>query len=133
MFTVAVPALTYGQAANVNTTVSGNGSPATGSVSLREGARTLDTATLSGGAATFSVDPDALTPGSVTLVVQYDGDGTVDAGQTSRNATVAKSAITSLALEVETAPRVGPERGPSGSTSTRQLDSRTPTAGSAFA
>ena len=51
MFTVAVPALTYGQAANVNTTVSGNGSPATGSVSLREGARTLDTATLSGGAA----------------------------------------------------------------------------------
>ncbi|WP_183096385.1 Ig-like domain-containing protein, partial [Nocardioides stalactiti] len=76
-FTVTVPALRYGEAAAIGATVTGDGAPATGTVTLREGARVIDTSPLSAGTASLTVAAGDLSPGSHALVVEYGGDESV--------------------------------------------------------
>jgi len=89
-------ALTYGAGASVSVTVnqaSGANKP-TGTVRLVSGSTTLGTATLSGGAATLTLAPTALTPGSKALKVVYPGVANAfNASESStKTITVAKAA-----------------------------------------
>ena len=75
--TVSVSAISgavFGQPLNYTVTVTGTPGTPTGTITLTEGATTLDTATLNGsGIAIISV-PAGLNPGSHTLVFSYSGD-----------------------------------------------------------
>lgn len=107
-FSTTVPGLTYGRAARVSVTVAGDGVPARGQVTLLEGGRTLDAATLSAaGAASLDIAAGALTPDSRTLVVRYGGSAAVEAGSTTRAVSVAEASVNALSLAVVRPPRVG--------------------------
>jgi len=88
---------TYGKAFSVGATVSSGGSPASGSVVLKDGTTTVATKTLSGGKATFSVGATALKPGTHKLSIQYAGSLTVASSSATKSLVVAKAASKSVA------------------------------------
>lgn len=65
-------AVAYGVGGSLTITVSGTGGPPAGTVTIRDGATVLGTATLSGGRATFAL-PRSLALGRHTLTATYDG------------------------------------------------------------
>lgn len=89
---VTWPAPTYGGVAQVPVSVTGGGAPASGTVRLRYGATVLDSAVLGpGGTASLALGRTALQPGARTLVVDYLGDGTVEAASTQQSVTVGRA------------------------------------------
>ncbi|KAA1418601.1 hypothetical protein F0U44_08865 [Nocardioides humilatus] len=106
-FALTVPRLRYDRSASIEVVVTGDGAAASGQVSLHEGARTLDTATLDGdGSATFDVAPGELQPGAAALVVEYGGSPTVAAGQLDRVAIVGRGVVDRVSLTVLRPPLV---------------------------
>lgn len=100
--------LTYGKPASVAVKVaatSGSAKP-TGTVKLVSGAKTLATATLSGGAATLTVSKVALVPGTASLQVVYPGAGEAFAPSSSavQSLAVAKGATGQPTFKVTKAP-----------------------------
>jgi len=82
--------LTYGTPSSFSVTVnpaSGSAKP-TGTVRLLSGSTQVATATLSGGAASFTVPATALTPGAKTLKVAYSGASNAFNASESANQTV---------------------------------------------
>jgi hypothetical protein len=86
---------TYGQ--SVNFTAAVNPSSATGSVTFKDGSKTLGTAALSGGSAIFSIN--SLAVGSHSLTAVYSGDAN-DSNSTSGSITetVTKPVISTTSL-----------------------------------
>jgi hypothetical protein len=78
----SVSTLVFGQ--SVNFTAAVNPSSATGTVTFKDGSKTLGTAALSGGSATFSIN--SLAVGSHSLTAVYSGDAN-DSGSTSGSIT----------------------------------------------
>ena len=89
---------TYGSASSVNVTVAGdNGSGApTGTVTVKEGATTLGTASLSGPGTASVPLPATLAAGAHALTVSYSGGNYADSN-TNVTATVNKAASTTTA------------------------------------
>ena len=86
----------FGQSVTFTASVTPN--TATGTVTFKDGSKTLGTATLSGGSATFSIN--SLAVGSHSITAVYSGD-TNDNGSTSSSITetvVAKPTITTTSL-----------------------------------
>ncbi|RYJ00792.1 MAG: Ig-like domain repeat protein, partial [Actinomycetales bacterium] len=83
-----------GSDGTVKVTVSGSGDvpAATGTVTVKDGATTLDSAELVGGSATLSVDTSEIPVGARTLVVSYAGDGEHAAASATTRLTVLKAA-----------------------------------------
>ena len=88
---------TYGSASSVNVTVTGTGGPPTGTVTVKEGATTLGTATLSATGTASVALPTTLAAGAHALTATYNGDNTFDAKTTNVTATVSKAASTTTA------------------------------------
>jgi Bacterial Ig-like domain (group 3) len=89
---------TYGSASSVSVTVAGAGGTPTGSVTVKEGAITLGTGTLSGGTASVAL-PATLSAGTHSLTVQYSGDPSHDAatGNVTAHVNQATSTVTASA------------------------------------
>ena len=87
--TVKAPSTTYDKAAKVSVAVSATGVVPAGTVTVREGVKTLKTATLSGGRATLTL-PRTLKVGKHALVVTY----TPKAGTSIKAPTPAKVTLT---------------------------------------
>ncbi len=80
----------YGAAASVPVTVNADGVTPTGSVSVRDGAAVLGTATLATGQASVAVLAGTLQPGVHALTVEYAGDEHVTTATKGITLTVAK-------------------------------------------
>ncbi len=103
---VALPASTvsasagpveYGDAATIDVTVTAAGQTPTGTVTVSDaGGTTLGTATLDNGAATVTLSPTALPPGTHTLTVAYSGSDTVAASSTTVDLVVAPASSTTF-------------------------------------
>lgn len=98
---LAAPRTTYGTAASVTATVTGESSP-TGDVVLTRDGTEVGTAALTDGSATFALPRD-LAAGSYALVASYAGDANTEAGERSGTLRVAKAA-TSTTTTVAKAP-----------------------------
>jgi Zn-dependent metalloprotease len=86
----------YGSASSVNVTVSGASGTPTGTVTVKEGATTVGTGTLSGGTASVAL-PASLSAGAHPLTVSYGGDGTYPAATGNVTANVNKASSTTSA------------------------------------
>jgi hypothetical protein len=80
----------YGEAASIPVTVTADGVTPTGSVSVRDGATVLGTATLAAGQASVAVPAGSLQPGAHALTVAYAGDDRVTTATRGIALTVAK-------------------------------------------
>ncbi len=85
-----VPSLTYGTAASIPVTVT-SGTPAGGTVTLREGGTALATAEVVDGSATLDLSGTALAPGQHDLTFDYSGDAGHAASSAATSATVARA------------------------------------------
>ncbi len=88
---------TFGSASAVGVTVSGGSGTPTGSVTVKEGAATLGTATLDGTGKASVALPASLAAGSHSLSVVYSGDSSYDTKTQAVTATVNKAASTTTA------------------------------------
>jgi hypothetical protein len=89
---LAAPRATYGTAASITATVTGESSP-TGDVVLTRDGTEVGTAALDGGSATFTL-PARLAAGTHALVASYAGDDNTEAGERTATLRVAKAATT---------------------------------------
>ncbi|HET6939102.1 MAG TPA: Ig-like domain-containing protein, partial [Nocardioides sp.] len=89
--TAANASMVYGQAGSVPVTVSVPNVTPTGSVTLKEGASVIGTATVSGGSATVIIPGTALTAGTHSLTAEYSGNGNVATSSGAVTVTVAKA------------------------------------------
>ncbi len=117
-------AITWGQAASIPVTVTGNDGVATGTVRLFEGATAIGAAVpLSGGGATLAVPAGSLEPGAHSLRVDYTGN--YPGASDTVVLTVAKATSTVSAGDVSLvygkAATVTVNVGPSGATGTVQV------------
>ena len=101
---------TFGSASSVDVTVSGGSGTPTGSVTVKEGATTLGTGTLSGGTASVAL-PASLPVGAHALTVSYGGDSTYDTatGNLTANVSAKPAAATTTTA---TAPKKVTKRKP---------------------
>jgi 5'-nucleotidase len=126
--------VTWGQAASVPVTVSGNGGVATGTVRLFEGATAIGAAVpLSGGSATLPVPAGSLAPGAHTLRVDYSGNYPDASDTVVLTVSKAPSTVTAgnVSLVYGKAATVTVNVGPSGATGTVQVLDGTKVIGSA--
>lgn len=87
----------YGSASAVGVTVSGGSGTPTGSVTVKEGATTVGTATLDGTGKASVALPASLAAGSHSLSVVYSGDSNYDTKTQAVTATVNKATSTTTA------------------------------------
>jgi hypothetical protein len=85
---------TYGSASSVNVTVAGGSGTPTGTVTVKEGATTLGTGTLSGGGTASVALPATLSAGTHSLTIEYSGDATYATASGSVTAHVNKALST---------------------------------------
>jgi 5'-nucleotidase len=98
--TAADFAVEYGQAAQVQVTVSGPGLTPTGTVDLKDGSTVVASGTLDGtGKATITVPALTYPVGQVTLTAAYSGDAQHDASTKSLTFTTTKAASTTSAAD----------------------------------
>jgi hypothetical protein len=81
----------YGSNHAVNVTVSGSDAAAGGTVTVKEGATTLGSASVTAGAATVAL-PKTMSVGAHNLTVDYSGDANYAAGSDTVTATITKAA-----------------------------------------
>ncbi len=92
---------TYGKSASAKVTVAGSAGTPTGKVTLKDGSKTLGTATLNKGAATFAL-PKTLAAGKHTLTASYAGSSTTAASTSGAvSFTVAKAKTTTKVAKVK--------------------------------
>jgi 5'-nucleotidase len=84
----------FGQPGSVPVTVSVPNVTPTGSVTLKEGATVIGSATLSGGSATVSIPGTALAIGTHSLTAAYSGDGNVESSSDTLTVTVKAASFT---------------------------------------
>jgi hypothetical protein len=90
--TAAVVAHTYGHASSATVTVSAEGTPATGNVTVKLGATVIGTKALTAGAASFAL-PSNLPAGAKSLTATYAGNATTGASEVVKPFTIGKSAV----------------------------------------
>ena len=92
--------VTYGQAAQIEVTVSGPGLTPTGTVHLMDGATEITSGTLdASGDVTLTVPANTYQVGQVTLTAEYDGDATHGASDDALTLTTTKATSTTTAAD----------------------------------
>jgi hypothetical protein len=91
----------YGSSHKLSVTVAGGGDVPTGTVTVKQGATTLGTGTLTAGAADVTL-PKTMTVGAHALTVEYSGDGDYKSGSTEKSINVKKATSTTTATPAVT-------------------------------
>ena len=97
----------FGKATPVTVTVNTPGVTATGTVTVKNGATTLGTGTLAGGAATVTIPAGSVPVGTAALTASYSGDGNVNGSDKTFSLTVTKAGSTTNATVKPKHPKAG--------------------------